>query len=228
MMKIIRLAMVILAVGCGALALSPWAVAAKSDTQKTHATTKKPASAAKGKSAVETGKVERLLDGTGYKFVKRKPNVWSMAFAGKTLGKSVVVLTETPKLLVIFTIVGTSAATDKTPQLMQISAPRQQHVRLRQDRLRPGRRFVRAPRRAGARHGFAATQDRPGSVDERFRRARRPSREIHQALRDWPAPPPPAPARLTNRRLRSPGGAATWLRKGAAFPYSSYPFRGLE
>lgn len=120
MMKIIRLAMVILAVGCGALALSPWAVAAKSDTQKTHATTKKPASAAKGKSAVETGKVERLLDGTGYKFVKRKPNVWSMAFAGKTLGKSVVVLTETPKLLVIFTIVGTSAATDKTPQLMQI------------------------------------------------------------------------------------------------------------
>lgn len=119
MMKIIRLAMVILVVGCSAMTLSPWAVAAKSDTSKTHAT-KKPAPAAKGKSAVETGKVERLLDGTGYKFVKRKPNVWSMAFAGKTLGKSVVVLTETPKLLVIFTIVGTSAATDKTPQLMQI------------------------------------------------------------------------------------------------------------
>lgn len=119
-MNITRFAIVILALGCGAMALSPAASAAKSDPPKTHATTKKPAPAAKGKSAAETGKVERLLAATGYTFVKRKPNVWSLAFAGKTLGKSVVVLTETPRLLVMFTIVAPSAAADKTPQLMQI------------------------------------------------------------------------------------------------------------
>lgn len=61
----------------------------------------------------------RLLDGTGYPYVKRKPAVWSIAFQGKSLGKSVVVVALTPKLIVMFAVVSPGAAVEKIPQLMQ-------------------------------------------------------------------------------------------------------------
>lgn len=115
-MKFIRLAVIALFVGGGAVVLSPWPAAAKSDTPKTHAPHKAPS---REKEPADAAKMTRLLDGTGYPYVKRKPTVWTVAFAGKSLGKSVVVVTMTPKLIVMFAIVSQSAAIRKTPELMQ-------------------------------------------------------------------------------------------------------------
>lgn len=111
-MKLHYAAALALLVAGGLCAVSPpdaaWARDKTAPKAKTHA------------ESSETVKMTRLLDGTGYKYVKRKPSVWTIAFAGKRLGNSVVVVTMTPKLAVLFTIIGANAVTQKTPQLMQI------------------------------------------------------------------------------------------------------------
>ncbi len=115
-MKFDCLAVVALLVGFGSVPLSPSPAAAKSDPPKTHASRKIPP---KERESGEAAKMARLLDSTGYSYVKRKPNVWSIAFQGKSLGKSVVVVALTPKLIVLFAIVSPGTAIEKAPQLMQ-------------------------------------------------------------------------------------------------------------
>jgi hypothetical protein len=63
-------------------------------------------------------KVKGLLDRSGYKYKTHKPNVWSIDFDKKNLGKEVVIISTNDTLIVTFVILAKDAQIRKTGELM--------------------------------------------------------------------------------------------------------------